>query len=101
MQSQILQLDIQGTPQAWISPEQAALHLSTDDVAWAVGESDPLTVLRGGYGIYYTPEISNSWTTLTLNPPIVGPHGDLRDRRSGTWTVGRAGGGCRRHPEPG
>ncbi|MEX2261434.1 MAG: TonB-dependent receptor [Bryobacteraceae bacterium] len=28
-------------------------------------------VLRGGYGIYYTPEITNSWTTLTLNPPIV------------------------------
>jgi hypothetical protein len=28
-------------------------------------------VLRGGYGMYYTPEITNSWTTLTLNPPIV------------------------------
>lgn len=28
-------------------------------------------VLRGGYGIYYFPEITNSWTTLTLNPPIV------------------------------
>jgi len=28
-------------------------------------------VIRGGYGIYYTPEITNSWTTLTLNPPIV------------------------------
>lgn len=28
-------------------------------------------VFRGGYGIYYTPEITNSWTTLTLNPPIV------------------------------
>jgi len=28
-------------------------------------------VVRGGYGIYYTPEITNSWTTLTLNPPIV------------------------------
>ena len=23
-------------------------------------------VLRGGYGMYYTPEITNSWTTLTL-----------------------------------
>jgi len=31
----------------------------------------PDFVLRGGYGIYYTPEITNSWTTLTLNPPIV------------------------------
>ncbi|MFN7919817.1 MAG: TonB-dependent receptor [Bryobacteraceae bacterium] len=28
-------------------------------------------VVRGGYGIYFTPEITNSWTTLTLNPPIV------------------------------
>jgi hypothetical protein len=28
-------------------------------------------VVRGGYGIYYTPEITNSWTTLTLNPPII------------------------------
>jgi hypothetical protein len=28
-------------------------------------------VVRGGYGIYYTPEITNSWTTLSLNPPIV------------------------------
>src|SRR5213594_291696 len=28
-------------------------------------------VIRGGYGIYYTPEITNSWTTLSLNPPIV------------------------------
>jgi hypothetical protein len=28
-------------------------------------------VVRGGYGVYYTPEITNTWTTLTLNPPIV------------------------------
>jgi hypothetical protein len=28
-------------------------------------------VVRGGYGIYYTPEITNSWTVLTLNAPIV------------------------------
>src|SRR5690606_2769579 len=28
-------------------------------------------VVRGGYGIYYTPEITNSWTGLTLNAPIV------------------------------
>jgi hypothetical protein len=31
----------------------------------------PDFVVRAGYGIYYTPEITNSWTTLTLNPPIV------------------------------
>ncbi|MBK9168366.1 MAG: TonB-dependent receptor [Bryobacterales bacterium] len=38
--------------------------------AWSVpGVTD--FVVRGGYGMYYTPEITNSWTTLTLNPPIV------------------------------
>lgn len=38
--------------------------------AWSVpGIRD--FVIRSGYGIYYTPEITNSWTTLTLNPPIV------------------------------
>lgn len=45
---QVLQLDIQGTPQAWITPEQAALHYATDDVAWTIGET-PLTTLRGGF----------------------------------------------------
>lgn len=29
------------------------------------------TVIRGGYGIYFTPEITNSWTVMTLNAPIV------------------------------
>lgn len=39
--------------------------------AWrAPGASD--FVVRGGYGIYYTPEITNTYTGLTLNPPIVG-----------------------------
>ncbi len=38
--------------------------------AWAVPQVKDL-VVRGGYGIYYTPEITNSWTTLSLNPPIV------------------------------
>ncbi|HWB96597.1 MAG TPA: TonB-dependent receptor [Bryobacteraceae bacterium] len=38
--------------------------------AWSVPHVRDF-VVRGGYGIYYTPEITNSWTTLTLNPPIV------------------------------
>jgi hypothetical protein len=38
--------------------------------AWSVpGMRD--MVIRSGYGIYFTPEITNSWTTLTANPPIV------------------------------
>ena len=48
MHPQVLQLDIQGTPQAWITPEQAALHYATEDVAWTIGET-PLITLRGGF----------------------------------------------------
>lgn len=48
--SHVLQLDIQGTPQAWISLEQAATHVAADAVAWAEGAS-PLAVLRGGFNV--------------------------------------------------
>ena len=34
---QILQLDIQGYPQDWITPQQAASYYATDSVAWTVG----------------------------------------------------------------
>ncbi len=44
----VLQLDIQGTPQAWISPEQAATHYATDSVAWEEG-TGPLLTMRGGF----------------------------------------------------
>lgn len=44
---QILQLDIQGMPQAWLSPQEAAVHYATDSVSWTVGEV--ATTLRGGY----------------------------------------------------
>lgn len=47
MHHHVLQLDIQGTPQRWITLEQAALHYATDTVAWADG-SAPLRSLRGG-----------------------------------------------------
>jgi hypothetical protein len=43
----ILQLDIQGMPQAWITPQEAAGHYATDSVSWTVG--DVATVLRGGF----------------------------------------------------
>ncbi len=35
----VLQLDIQGTPQAWITAEEVALHYATGGVAWEQGES--------------------------------------------------------------
>lgn len=43
---QVLQLDIQGMPQAWISPQAAAIHYATESVTWTVGA--PLVTLRGG-----------------------------------------------------
>jgi len=46
----VLQLDIQGTPQAWITAEEAALHYATGGVAWEQGES-PLVTLRGGWNV--------------------------------------------------
>ena len=44
----VLQLDIQGTPQAWISIEQAASHYATGSVAWEEGKGS-LRTLRGGW----------------------------------------------------
>lgn len=50
MQSPVLQLDIQGTPQAWVSIEQAALHYAAGSVAWEEGHG-PLATLRGGFNV--------------------------------------------------
>lgn len=44
----VLQLDIQGTPQAWITTEQAAICHAMDAVAWVDG-AGPLRSLRGGW----------------------------------------------------
>jgi hypothetical protein len=38
--------------------------------AWSVPGIRDL-VVRGGYGIYYTPEVSNIFVNMTANPPIV------------------------------
>lgn len=46
----VLQLDIQGTPQAWITLEQAATHVATGAVAWTEGRG-PLRTLRGGWNL--------------------------------------------------
>ena len=42
----VLQLDISGRPQAWISPREAAVLYASDSVAWTLGKS--VQVLRGG-----------------------------------------------------
>lgn len=46
----VLQLDIQGTPQAWISLEHAAAHVAAGSVAWIDGDG-PLATLRGGFNV--------------------------------------------------
>jgi 5-methylcytosine-specific restriction endonuclease McrA len=42
----VLQLDISGRPQAWISPREAAVLYASDAVAWTLGST--FQVLRGG-----------------------------------------------------
>jgi 5-methylcytosine-specific restriction endonuclease McrA len=42
----VLQLDVSGRPQAWISAHEAATLYAIDAVAWTLGDS--CTVLRGG-----------------------------------------------------
>ena len=43
----VLQLDVSGRPQAWISPREAAVLYACDAVAWTLGAA--FQVLRGGY----------------------------------------------------
>ena len=42
----VLQLDVSGRPQAWITPREAAVLYASDGVAWTLG--DAFHVLRGG-----------------------------------------------------
>ncbi|HYR25134.1 MAG TPA: HNH endonuclease [Aquabacterium sp.] len=42
----VLQLDVSGRPQAWLSAREAAVLYVCDAVAWTVGQ--PFIVLRGG-----------------------------------------------------
>jgi len=42
----VLQLDVSGRPQAWITTREAAVIYACDGVAWTLG--DPCQVLRGG-----------------------------------------------------
>jgi HNH endonuclease len=46
----VLQLDIQGMPQAWITLEHAALHAATGSVAWVDGDG-PLATFHGGFNV--------------------------------------------------
>ena len=63
-QPHVLQLDMQGTPQAWITVEHAALHYAVDAVVWFDG-AGPLTTLRGGYNV-----ASGKQSILDIHPII-------------------------------
>lgn len=69
--SHVLQLDIQGTPQAWISLEHAALHVAAQSVAWMDGDG-PLATLRGGFNV------AHGRQSLIEVHPIIALHGAAR-----------------------
>jgi hypothetical protein len=43
---EVLQLDVSGRPQAWISAQEAATLYASNTVSWTLGEA--VQVLRGG-----------------------------------------------------
>ena len=43
---EVLQLDVAGNPQAWISYETSAYHYAKENIAWSMGKVD--FDLRGG-----------------------------------------------------
>jgi hypothetical protein len=67
----VLQLDITGLPQAWISMEAAAGHVATQSVVWSAGDA-PLAVLRGGFNT-----VTGRQSVLEV-PPIVALRGASR-----------------------
>jgi hypothetical protein len=71
MHSTVLQLDIQGTPQAWIGLEEAALHYAAGSVAWE-GGAGPLATLRGGWNAL------SGRQSLIAVAPIVAVRGHAR-----------------------
>lgn len=59
----VLQLDVSGRPQAWITPKEAATLYASDAVAWTLGE--PFLVLRGG-----VQRVSGRQSRIELHPII-------------------------------
>ena len=68
----VLQLDVSGRPQAWLSARDAALLYATDEVAWTIG--GPFVVLRGGIQRH-----SGLPSRLPLHP-IVAVRGSIPNR---------------------
>jgi len=64
MKPQVLQLDVQGTPQAWISLEHAASNYATGSVVWEDG-AGPLATMRGGFNV-----ASGAQSRIDISPII-------------------------------
>lgn len=59
----VLQLDISGRPQAWITTKEAAVIYASDGVAWTLG--NPCHVMRGGLQ-----RISGQQSRIEVHPII-------------------------------
>ena len=68
----VLQLDVSGRPQAWLSAKEAAGLYANDGVAWTLG--DPFLVLRGGIQ-----RKTGLQSRLELHP-IIAVHGAMPSR---------------------
>ena len=68
----VLQLDISGRPQAWISASEAATLYASDAVAWTLGR--PCLVLRGGIQ-----RVSGLQSRIELHP-IIAVRGSIPSR---------------------
>ena len=66
----ILQVDIAGTPQNWLSPKEAANLICTDDVSWTYGPT--AAVLHGGWS-----RIHQRQSKLEI-PAIIGTRGQSK-----------------------
>ena len=68
----VLQLDVSGRPQSWITAREAAILYASDGVAWTLG--DAFQVLRGG-----TQRITGMQSRIELHP-IVAVRGTVPSR---------------------
>jgi hypothetical protein len=95
----VLQLDVSGRPQAWITPREAAVLYANDAIAWTLG--DAFQVLRGGVqrisGLQSRIEVhpivavrgavpSRAWRTT---PALSNPKLFARDRQVCAYCGGR------------
>lgn len=97
----VLQLDVSGRPQAWISTREAAVLYACDSVAWTLG--DTFRVMRGGVqrctGLQSRIELhpiiavrgcvpSRAWRTV---PTLANPKLFVRDRNICAYCGGHFG----------